>query len=89
MSKVDTAAIVRGLDPADWVRIDLIRKLPFEERIKPVMEEAEFICARTREEFRHLYPNFNESEINLKVIEYLTGDKIPDKYWEIARASLN
>jgi hypothetical protein len=87
MSKVDTAAIVRGLDPADWDHIKMLRMLPPAERIRPILEKSEIIRAQTKEKFRHLYHDFNERELNLKVLEYLTGDKIPDKYWEMAHSS--
>jgi len=87
MSKVDTAAIVRGLDPADWDHIKMLRMLPPAERIRPVLEKSEIIRTKTKEEFRRLFPDFNERELNLKVLEHLTGDKIPNEYWEMARVA--
>lgn len=87
MNKIDTAAIVRGLDPADWDFITMLRNLPPAERIRPILKKGEIIRASTKEEFRHLYPDFNERELKLKVIEHLTGDKIHNRYWEMAHSS--
>ena len=56
MSKVDTAAIVRGLDPADWVQIKLLRSLPPEKRIIPAMRAQAFAMSTFKIALKNRYP---------------------------------
>ena len=77
MSKVDTAAIVRGLDPADWVQIKLLKNLPPEKRIIPAMRAQSFAMSTFRLVMEKRYPNLSREEINMKVLEHFTTVRMP------------
>ena len=79
MSKVDTAAIVRGLDPADWVQIKLLRSLPPERRIIPAMRAQAFAMSTFRLTLEKRYPNLSREEISLKLLEHFTTVRMPKK----------
>jgi len=42
LTKNEIAEIVRGLDPIDWVQIELLAALPPEKRIIPALQAQEF-----------------------------------------------
>ncbi|MBU4225518.1 MAG: hypothetical protein KKC71_06830 [Chloroflexi bacterium] len=42
LTKDEIAEIVRGLDPIDWVQIELLAALPPEKRIIPALQAQEF-----------------------------------------------
>jgi hypothetical protein len=48
--------IVGGFDPIDWVQVELLAKLPPEKRLIPGLNAQEF----------------SMSEINMRVLDYLT-----------------
>lgn len=77
MSDVDTAAIVRGLDPADWVQIRLLRSLPPEKRIIPAMRAQAFAMSTFRLALEKRYPNLPREEINMKVLAHFTVVRKP------------
>ena len=79
MSKVDPAAIVRGLDPADWVQIDLLRRLPPEKRIIPAMRAQAFAMSTFKLTLKSRYPDLSESELNMKVLRHFTTVRMPEK----------
>jgi len=79
MSKVDTAAIVRGLDPADWVQIKLLRSLPPEKRIIPAMRAQAFAMSTFKLTLKSRYPDLSESELNMKVLRHFTTVRMPEK----------
>ncbi|MGD8403117.1 MAG: hypothetical protein PVJ21_05615 [Anaerolineales bacterium] len=64
--------IVRGLDPVDWVQMQLIANLPPEKRITPGLQAQAFAMAALRGTFRKRYPELSLSEINMKVLAHLT-----------------
>ena len=77
--KVDTAAIVRGLDPADWVQIKLLRSLPPEKRIIPAMRAQAFAMSTFRLVLEERYPNLSREEISIKLLEHFTTVRMPKK----------
>ena len=77
--KVDTAAIVRGLDPADWVQIKLRRSLPPEKRIIPAMRAQVFAMSTFRLVLEERYPNLSREEISIKLLEHFTTVRMPKK----------
>ena len=79
MSQIDTAAIVRGLDPADWVQIKLIANLPPEKRIIPAMRAQAFIMATFKLTLKKHYPDLSESDLNMKVLQHFTTVRVTDK----------
>jgi len=72
LSSEEISAIVRGLDPIDWVQMELLAKLPPGQRIIPALEAQEFSMAALRGTFRKRFPDLSISEINMKVLAYLT-----------------
>lgn len=72
LSSKEISAIVDGLDPIDWVQIELLAKLPLEKRLIPGLNAQEFSMAALRGTFRRKFPELSMSEINMKVLAYLT-----------------
>jgi hypothetical protein len=79
MGDIDIAAIVRGLDPADWVQIKLLRSLPPEKRIIPAMRAQAFAMSTFRLVLEERYPNLSREEISLKLLEHFTTVRMPKK----------
>jgi hypothetical protein len=72
LSSEEILAIVESFDPIDWVQVDLLAKLPFERRLIPGLSAQEFSMAALRGTFRKKFPELPISEINMKVLAYLT-----------------
>lgn len=66
------SALVRGLDPIDWVQMELLAKLPPGQRYIPALQAAEKVRAELRDKFTKEFPELSMPEINMKVLEYLT-----------------
>jgi hypothetical protein len=64
--------IIRGLDPVDWVQMKLIADLSPDKRIAPGLQAQAFAMSALRGTFRKRYPELSLSEINMKVLAYLT-----------------
>ena len=79
MSDIGTAAIVRGLDPADWVQIKLLRSLPPEKRIIPAMRAQAFAMSTFKIALKNRYPELSDSELNMKVLRHFTTVRMPEK----------
>ncbi|HMM97561.1 MAG TPA: hypothetical protein PKC99_01010 [Anaerolineales bacterium] len=79
MNQIDTAAIVRGLDPADWVQIKLLRSLPPEKRIIPAMRAQAFAMSTFKLALKSRYPELSDSELNMKVLRHLTTVRMPEE----------
>jgi len=76
LTSEEISAIVDGFDPIDWVQIRLLAKLPFEKRLNPGLSAQEFAMAALRGTFRKKFPELSMSEINMKVLAYLTPVRI-------------
>ncbi len=74
---VDTAAIVRGLDQADWVQIELLKGLPPEKRVIPAMRAQSFAMSTFRLTLEKRYPNLSREEISIKLLEHFTTVRLP------------
>jgi hypothetical protein len=72
LSPKEISEIVRGLDPVDWVQVELLAKMPPSKRIIPALHAQEFSMAGLRGTFRRHFPELSLSEINMKVLAYLT-----------------
>jgi hypothetical protein len=72
LSPKEISEIVRGLDPVDWVQVELLAKMPPSKRIIPALHAQEFSMAGLRGTFRRRFPELSLSEINMKVLAYLT-----------------
>jgi hypothetical protein len=68
----EISAIVDGFDPIDWVQMELLAKMPFEKRLIPGLNAQEFAMAALRGTFQKKFPELTMSEINMKVLAYLT-----------------
>ncbi|GER80315.1 MAG: hypothetical protein DYG87_09995 [Anaerolineae bacterium CFX3] len=79
MNQIDTAAIVRGLDPADWVQIKLLRSLPPEKRIIPAMRAQAFAMSTFKLALKSRYPELSDSELNMKVLRHFTTVRMPEE----------
>jgi len=79
LTKDEIAEIVRGLGPVDWVQVKLLAALPPEKRIIPALQAQEFSLAALRGTFRQRFPDLTLSEINMKVLAYLTPVRMEAK----------
>jgi hypothetical protein len=75
----EISAIVDGLDPIDWVQLDLLAKMPFRNRLLPGLNAQEFSMAALRGTFRTKHPELSMPEINMKVLAYLTPVRMETK----------
>lgn len=75
----EISAIVGGLDPIDWVQLDLLAKMPFKNRLLPGLNAQEFSMAALRGTFRRKHPELSMPEINMKVLAYLTPVRMEKK----------
>ena len=62
----EISAIVNGLNPIDWAQMELLAKMPPGKRIYPSLR------AGLRTAFKRRSPNLSRSEINMKILDYLT-----------------
>ena len=72
LTSEEISAIVDGFEPIDWVQMELLSRLPFERRLIPGLNAQEFAMAALRGTFRNKFPELSVSEINMKVLAYLT-----------------
>ena len=72
LSSEDISKIVDGFDPIDWVQVKLIANLPPGKRIIPMLQATEMIRAGLRAAFTKKFPDLSKSEINMKILEYMT-----------------
>jgi hypothetical protein len=75
----EISEIVRGLDPVDWVQVELLANLPPAKRIIPAMQAQEFSMAALRGTFRKRFPELAISKINMMVLAYLTPVRMKSK----------
>jgi hypothetical protein len=68
----EISAIVDGFDPIDWVQMELLASMPPGRRIIPMIQASEMVRAGLRGAFRKKFPKLSLSEINMKILEYLT-----------------
>ncbi|MBK8618410.1 MAG: hypothetical protein IPN96_15110 [Anaerolineales bacterium] len=68
----EISTIVDGFDPIDWVQMELLAKLPPARRLIPGLNAQEFSMAALRGTFHKRFPELSMSEINMKVLAYLT-----------------
>ena len=71
-TNTDIEALVRGLDPVDWVQLKLTAGLSPGQRILAGMHAQAFAMANVRGAFRRKFPELSQAEINMKTLAYLT-----------------
>lgn len=64
--------LVHGLDPIDWVQLQLLARLSPAERVLAGMRAQAFAMAALRGAFQRRFPDLSRSELNMKVLSYLT-----------------
>lgn len=72
ISRKEISAIVNAIDPVDWTQMELLAKLSPEKRLIPGLNAQEFSMAALRGTFRRKFPELSISQINMKVLVYLT-----------------
>jgi len=72
LTSEEISRIVDGLNPIDWVQMELLAKMPPGKRIYPSLHASAMIRAGLRTAFKRKFPNLSLSEINMKILDYLT-----------------
>jgi hypothetical protein len=72
LTSEEISRIVAGLNPIDWVQMELLAKLSPGQRILPTLNATLMIRAGLRSAFMKKFPELSRSEINMKILEYLT-----------------
>jgi hypothetical protein len=72
LTSEDISKIVDGFDPIDWVQVKLVANLPPGKRITPMLQATEMIRAGLRAAFMRKFPKLSRSEINMKILNYMT-----------------
>jgi hypothetical protein len=60
--------LIRGLDPVDWVQLQLTARLSPAERVLAGMRAQAFAMAALRGAFQRRFPDLSRSELNMKVL---------------------
>jgi hypothetical protein len=71
LTSAEISAIVDGINPVDWVQMEIMAKMPIGKRIYPSLQASEMIRAGLRTAFKRKFPNLSLPEINMKILEYL------------------
>ena len=69
-------AFVQSLDPVDWVQLKLTASLSPGQRILAGLHAQAFAMASLRGAFRRRFPELSQSELNMKVLAYLTPVRV-------------
>ncbi|MDF1515085.1 MAG: hypothetical protein P1S60_14835 [Anaerolineae bacterium] len=75
--KSDIEALVQGLDPIDWVQLELTANLTPGQRILAGMQAQVFAMAQLRGTLRRRFPQLPNGELNMQVLAYLTPVNVP------------
>jgi len=60
------------LDPVDWQQMELLARLTPAQRWLAMAEASEFSLAGLRGTFRKRFPELSQSELNMKLLAYVT-----------------
>lgn len=72
LTSEEISAIVDGFEPIDIVQMELLAKLPPGKRIIPMLQATEMVRAGLRAAFMKRFPELSRSEINMKILDYMT-----------------
>lgn len=81
-NKLDSTAIaemVRGIEPVDWVQMRLTANLSPADRVLAGMRVTTFARAALRGTFARRFPELSRSELNMKVLAYLTPVRMEER----------
>ncbi|MBI3538244.1 MAG: hypothetical protein HY070_11900 [Chloroflexi bacterium] len=67
------------LDPIDWQQIELLARLTPAQRLSAMMDASDFALAGLRGTFRKRFPEISSSELNMRVLAYVTPLRGPLK----------
>lgn len=59
-------------DPVDWQQLELLARVSPAQRVLTMMAASEFALAGLRGAFRRRYPELSQSELNMRVLAYVT-----------------
>jgi hypothetical protein len=65
-------SFVLELDPVDWQQLELLARLTPAHRLLAMMAASEFALAGLRGAFRKRFPELSQSELNMRVLAYVT-----------------
>ena len=71
--EMEIQALVDGLDPVDWVQMRLTAVLSPAERVLTAMRARSFAVSALRGTLSQRFPELTTSELNMKVLSYLTS----------------
>ena len=60
-------------DPVDWEQLELVARLSPGQRIRLMLDARELAVGLIRGRLRRQYPELSSAEINLKLIEEVSG----------------
>lgn len=69
---METKTIQIELDPIDWQQMELLARVSPAQRLLTMMAASEFALAGLRGAFRRRYPALSQSELNMRVLAYVT-----------------
>lgn len=72
LTSEEISKIVDGFDPIDWAQVKLVANLPPGKRIIPMLQATEMVRAGLRAAFTKKFPELSRSEINMKILNYMT-----------------
>ena len=70
---------LRGMDPIDWVQLELLARLTPAERVLVGMRAQRFAKAALRGTLSKRFPELSQSELNMKVLEHFTPIRMPKR----------
>ena len=71
LTSEEISKIVNGINPIDWLQMELLAKMPPGKRIYPSLQASAMIRAGLQTAFKRKFPNLSPSEINMKILDYL------------------
>ena len=72
LTSEEISAIVDGFEPIDRMQMELLAKMPPGQRIAPMINATLMVRAGLRSAFMKKFPALSRSEINMKILEYMT-----------------
>ncbi len=69
---METQNFILELDPIDWQQMELLARVSPAQRLLTMMAASEFALAGLRGAFRRRYPELSQSELNMRVLAYVT-----------------
>ncbi len=63
------------MDVPDWQQLELLSKIPEEQRISTMLATAEWVFSGIRGAFSIRFPQLSQNAINMRTLAYLTSLK--------------